>query len=130
MCCSDFHVSISPCPIHIAEHKYRQGRGECPALAFCAGCDELQIFQNAGFCVESFDESIELCRLSVETNYAPLFEVENGKFTLNRSLDNPKPLADFIKRFKKFRHLTDEDIAALQALCDSKAERLKNLAAL
>ena len=76
------------------------------------------------------DESIELCRLSVETNYAPLFEVENGKFTLNRSLDNPKPLADFIKRFKKFRHLTDEDIAKLQALCDSTAERLRNLASL
>lgn len=76
------------------------------------------------------DESIELCRLSVETNYAPLFEVENGKFTLNRSLDNPKPLADFIRRSKKFKHLTDEDITALQVLCDSKTERLRKLASL
>jgi pyruvate ferredoxin oxidoreductase beta subunit/phenylglyoxylate dehydrogenase beta subunit len=44
------------------------------------------------------DESIELARLAVETNFAPLFEVENKKFKLNVEIKNPKRVADYVKR--------------------------------
>lgn len=73
------------------------------------------------------DESIEACRLSVETNFAPLYEVENGKFKMSLEVKNPKPVRDFVTKFKKFRHLTDEDIDALQELTDRKLERLHKL---
>ncbi len=73
------------------------------------------------------DESIELARLAVETNFAPLFEVENKKFKLSVTIKNPKRVEEYIRRFKKFRHLTDEDIAALQALTDEKYARLVSL---
>lgn len=73
------------------------------------------------------DESVELARLAVETNFAPLFEVENKKFKLSVTVKNPKRVEEFIKRFKKFKHLTDEDIAALQTLTDEKYARLESL---
>ena len=73
------------------------------------------------------DESIEVSRLSVETNFAPLYEVEDGKFKMSVDVKNPKPVREFITRFKKFRHLTDEDIEALQALTDRKMKRLHEL---
>lgn len=73
------------------------------------------------------DESIELSRLSVETNFAPLYEVENGTFRMSVDIKNPKPVRDLITRFKKFRHLTDEDIENLQLLADRKMERLRKL---
>jgi pyruvate/2-oxoacid:ferredoxin oxidoreductase beta subunit len=73
------------------------------------------------------DESIELARLAVETNFAPLYEVENKKFKLSVTVKNPKRVKEFITRFKKFKHLTDEDIAALQILTDEKYARLESL---
>ena len=73
------------------------------------------------------DESIELCRLSVETNFHPLYEVDHGKFKMSVDIKNPKPVKDFVTRFKKFRHLKDEDIQALQELTDKKIRRLHNL---
>ncbi len=75
------------------------------------------------------DESIELCRLSVESNFAPLYEVENGKFKMSVDIKNPKPVKDFVKRFKKFRHLTEEEIQALQELTDERLDRLHKICA-
>ena len=53
------------------------------------------------------DESIEVARLAVETNFAPLYEVENGVFKMSVDVKNPKPVKEFVTRFKKFRHLTE-----------------------
>lgn len=73
------------------------------------------------------DESIELCRLSVESNFSPLYEVENGKFKMSVDIKNPKPVKDFVKRFKKFRHLNEEEIQALQELTDERMDRLHKM---
>ena len=64
---------------------------------------------------------------SVETNFAPLFEVEDKKFRLSVTVKNPKRVEEYVRRFKKFKHLTDEEIAALQTLTDEKYERLVSL---
>ena len=73
------------------------------------------------------DESIEVARLAIETNFAPLYEVENGKFSMSVVVKNPKPVREFVTRFKKFRHLTDEDIEGLQQLTDVRYARLQKL---
>ena len=73
------------------------------------------------------DESIELSRLAVETNFAPLYEVEDGRFSMSVKIREPKPVREFVTRFKKFKHLTDADIEALQALTDRKITRLQKL---
>ena len=56
--------------------------------------------------------------------------VENGSFQMSVDVKNPKPVREFIRKFKKFRHLTDEDIDALQELSDRKIDRLRKLCTL
>lgn len=76
------------------------------------------------------EESIEVSRLSVETNLFPLYEVIDGKFIINKEYKNPKPVSEYIKKIKKFSHLTDEEIQDIQNLVDEKWNRLKQLASL
>lgn len=73
------------------------------------------------------DDSIELSRMAVETNFAPLYECENGVFKMSINNDNPKPVKDFVTRFKKFRFLNDQDIEDLQKLTDARYARLQKL---
>ena len=73
------------------------------------------------------DESIELARMAVETNIAPLYEVENGEFKMSVDIKNPKPVKDFVTRFKKFKHLTEQDIQELQEFTDRRFARLQKL---
>lgn len=73
------------------------------------------------------DESIKVARLAVETNFAPLYEVENGVFKMSVDVKNPKPVKEFVTRFKKFRHLTEQDIEELQEFTDRRLARLKKL---
>ena len=70
------------------------------------------------------EKSVESCRMSVQTRYFPLFEVENGKFKITVPVKSPKPVGEFLKYFKKFKHLTVENIQELQARTDEKWERL------
>ena len=73
------------------------------------------------------DESIDICRLAVRTNYFPLWEAENGKFKLNLEVTNPKPIEEFIKRVRKFSHLKEADITAFQEMVDKKYALIKGL---
>jgi pyruvate/2-oxoacid:ferredoxin oxidoreductase beta subunit len=75
-------------------------------------------------------ESIEVSRMAVQSNFAPLFEVENGKYKINVDVKNPKSVKEYISRFKKFSHLSDEAIEELQQITDDKWNRLKKLASL
>jgi len=74
--------------------------------------------------------SIEVSRMSVETNFFPLFEVIDGKFIINKEFKNPKPVKEYLKYMKKFQHLSDDEIAEIQELVDKKWNRLKRLATL
>lgn len=75
-------------------------------------------------------ESIEVARLAVKSNFAPLYEVENGKFTINMNIKNPIPVKDYLTRIKKFSHLSEEEIQELQKVTDTKWNRLNKLASL
>ena len=48
---------------------------------------------------------MEICRLGVETNYWPLFEVEEGKWTLNYEPKKKLPIEDFLIKQGRFKHL-------------------------
>ncbi len=51
------------------------------------------------------DDIMEICRLAVETNYWPLYEVEDGKWTLNYEPKHRLPIEDFLKTQGRFAHL-------------------------
>lgn len=50
-------------------------------------------------------DTIELCRLAVDTCFWPLYEVENGKIHLTYKPREKKPLVEFLKRQGRFNHL-------------------------
>jgi pyruvate/2-oxoacid:ferredoxin oxidoreductase beta subunit len=58
-------------------------------------------------------KTIELCKLAVDTGMWTLYEMENGKLTINRK---PKmtPVQEYLKLQGRFRHMKEEDIKKLQ----------------
>jgi len=55
------------------------------------------------------EESIHLARIAVETRYWPLFEVENGKWTVNYKPKEVVPIQEWFKLQGRFAHLLRED---------------------
>ena len=50
-------------------------------------------------------EIMKICKLAVETCYWPLFEVENGKWTLTYEPKNKLPIEEFLREQGRFKHL-------------------------
>jgi pyruvate ferredoxin oxidoreductase beta subunit len=71
------------------------------------------------------DLTIRLGRLAVETGIFPLYEVENGEYTLNFDLPQLRPVSDYLKLQGRFRHLTPEVIAKIQQKVESEYAKLK-----
>ncbi len=70
---------------------------------------------------------IEVCRTAVRTNYFPLWEAEYGKPRMTVNVANPKPVTEFTKLMRKFSHLKEDGIAALQEQVDSRYKLLQTL---
>lgn len=51
------------------------------------------------------DKTVEIGKLAVDTCFWPLYEVENGKYTLSYVPKEKKPLVEFLKLQNRFRHL-------------------------
>lgn len=73
------------------------------------------------------DESIEVARMAVDSFFSPLYEVENGKFKISYTPKKPITVREYVKKCKKFSHLSEEEITHLQSLADHKWKRLKTL---
>lgn len=86
---------------------------------------------------------VEYAKSAVETNFWPLYEIENGKYTINYPVKSAadhgasipkerKPIEEFLKGQGRFKHLfTPENkhvIEEMQKIVDSEFERLKKLA--
>ncbi len=67
--------------------------------------------------------TVKLARLAVETNVFPLYEVEYGKYTINRK-PKKKPARDYLSLQGRFRHLSDEVAAEIQAKVDQDWKKL------
>ena len=66
------------------------------------------------------DETIDAAREMVDCGLWYLAEYENGEYTLNRKPQNFSDIGDYLKKQGRFRHLTEEDIAAIASERDKK----------
>ena len=63
-------------------------------------------------------------RLAVECGMFPLYEVENGvRYTLNWKTKD-KPVGEYLKMQKRYRHLSEDALHAVQEAVDTDWERL------
>lgn len=73
------------------------------------------------------ERSVEIARKAVQTNFFPLFEVEDGKYRLTYEVKEKQPVAPFLRMMKKFKHVGDEGLAEIQSLVDRRYNVLKSL---
>ncbi len=73
--------------------------------------------------------AIEVCRLAVETNVFPLYEVIEGKYVVRKN-NKPKPVEEYLKIQRRFSHLTPEVIQNIQKRVDEDYARLVKLESL
>ena len=72
----------------------------------------------------SSEKTIEIGRLATDTNMFPLYEIEDGVYRITRKLGVAKPVSTYLKTQGRFAHLTDAEIAEIQARVDAKWKRL------
>ncbi len=83
-----------------------------------------------------FDTAIgqDLAREAVETNFWPLFEVENGVYTINKKPKDPEPVAEWMKKQGRFKHLfkpgNEHLLEKSQQWVDEQWEKLLKLEAM
>ena len=70
------------------------------------------------------EDTIKIGRLAVETGFFPLYEIEHGEFRITYRPAKRKPLKEYIRMQKRYRHLTDEDIEILQKYVDERCKLL------
>ncbi len=77
-----------------------------------------------------FDTSktVEVAKLAVETALWPLYEMEDGEVTKVRKIKEPKPVEDYLKMQRRFKHLFTKEggadvIKDIQALADKNVAK-------
>jgi len=50
-------------------------------------------------------EYVNVAKLGTETNFWPLYEIENGRYTVNWATEKPKSISEFLKTQGRFKHL-------------------------
>jgi pyruvate ferredoxin oxidoreductase beta subunit len=77
---------------------------------------------------------IDLAREAVETNFWPLFEVENGVYTINKKPKDRLPIEPWMKKQGRFKHLfkpgNEHILEASQKYIDDEWEKLLKLEAM
>jgi pyruvate ferredoxin oxidoreductase beta subunit len=74
------------------------------------------------------DSAIELGRLAVQTGIFPLYEIEDGSYTLNMDFTKLRPVEEYLKQQGRFRHLAPEHIKTIQNRVSVEYAKLKNRA--
>jgi pyruvate ferredoxin oxidoreductase beta subunit len=74
------------------------------------------------------DLTIRAGRLAVETGIFPLYEIEDGRYTLNLDFPHLRPVEDYFKLQGRFRHLTKDIVAKIQARVTDEYAKLKEKA--
>ncbi|MDR1313197.1 MAG: pyruvate ferredoxin oxidoreductase [Deltaproteobacteria bacterium] len=72
--------------------------------------------------------AVSIGKMAVNSRVFPLYEVLDGRYAVNRRVDKPIPVGDYIKLQGRFRHLKEEDVAFIQARVDQEYERILKLA--
>lgn len=75
------------------------------------------------------EKTISIAELATETCFWPLYEVENGKYTINYKPKEKKPVEEWLKQQRRFEHLFKDEnkeiIAKLQAYVDERWAELQ-----
>ncbi|MEK6646763.1 MAG: thiamine pyrophosphate-dependent enzyme [Candidatus Firestonebacteria bacterium] len=71
--------------------------------------------------------TIAIAKLAVETGIYPIFELENGKITSVRKINEQKPVEEYLKTQARFRHLFSKEggkeaIAEIQKIANDNIE--------
>ena len=74
------------------------------------------------------NSAIEMGKLAVSTGVFPLYEIENGKYTINVKPSRLRPVEDYLKVQGRFRHLTPDVIQQIQKRVTAEYEELKKKA--
>jgi len=70
------------------------------------------------------EKSIEIARLATDTGYWVLYEVENGKMRITYKPTEKKPIKEYLKFQRRFRHLNEEKVQEIQRQIDANWSRL------
>ncbi len=70
------------------------------------------------------EHTIKLARLAVQSCIFPVYEVENGKYTINMKPKEKKPVNEYLKLQGRFKHLQEQDVERIQKATDRKWERI------
>jgi pyruvate/2-oxoacid:ferredoxin oxidoreductase beta subunit len=73
------------------------------------------------------DRVLEVSRLAVQTNYFPLWEMQEGRFRLTHCPTRRKPIEKFTKLQGRFRHFTGDLLDEFQENVDYKFKKIKAL---
>lgn len=75
------------------------------------------------------NKSVEICKLAVLTRSFPLYEVVGGRFAFTRKIAKPQPILDYLKLQRRFRHLSEKDVAFIQETVNANYEYLEKMVA-
>ena len=71
---------------------------------------------------------VKVAKLATETNYWPLYEIENGNYNLTLKNENQKNIEEYLKTQKRFKHLfqvgNEEVLKSIQEGVNRKWEEL------
>jgi pyruvate ferredoxin oxidoreductase beta subunit len=71
---------------------------------------------------------VNIGKLATETNFWPLYEIENGKYKINLTIKKPKPVEEFLKTQGRFKHLFKPEnkkvIEKIQEMVDEQWQKL------
>ena len=77
------------------------------------------------------EDLMKINKLAVDTCYWPLYEVENGKYTVNYKPKDRLPIEEFLKPQKRFKHMfkpgNEWMIEEFQKEVDTRFQRLLDL---
>ena len=74
---------------------------------------------------------VNIAKLATETNFWPLYEIENGKYKINWATEKPKKMEEFLKTQGRFKHLfksnNKKSLKEIQGIVDEEWMRLVNV---
>lgn len=72
------------------------------------------------------DSTIDIAKLAFETNFYPLYEIENNKIKLTKN-ENSKSIKEYLKLQGRFKNLNEKEIQELQDYIDEQYKKLEKL---
>jgi pyruvate ferredoxin oxidoreductase beta subunit len=68
--------------------------------------------------------TVKIGRLATETGAFPLYEVENGKYSISYKTDKLRPIKDYMKLQRRFRHLPEDIVKEIQKRTEQEYRKL------